>query len=137
VVAPEELGDADERLVGECPVLVGLDRGFARDEREDLAAAVVNPEKARRAVEADALEVIEQGPGGGLVGRQGRRTVCPTRLTSPALVSPPDRSTSPGSSNIGRYARCSSPLAIAVWVMRLVMKPPRIPAWTASTLAVP
>ena len=62
-------------------------------------------------------------PVAGDVARHGRRTVSPTRTTFPSLVYPPRRITYTSASPIER------------WVTRLVTKPPRIAAATASALA--
>ncbi len=43
----------------------GLESRLAVDVREDLAAALVDPEHARRSVEADRLEVAQQRVDGG------------------------------------------------------------------------
>ena len=51
---------------------------------------VVDPEEARRAVEARRARGARAARASpALVGRWGRRTVSPTRVTSPALVKPP------------------------------------------------
>jgi hypothetical protein len=75
----QHLRDGGERLVG------GPVRGqrvlaaLAGDERQDLAALLVDAQRARRAGEADVLQVAQQGVHGGVQGPALRRTVSPTR----------------------------------------------------------
>jgi hypothetical protein len=125
VVAAQERGDADERLVGQGPVLVGLDGGIAGNVREDLAAAVIDPEKARRAVETDALEVIEQGPCGRAGGAPGAPDAVPYPADPARVGETAVQALLAAVVRHDRHARCSSSLAIALWVTKDVTNPPR------------
>ena len=55
---------ADQRLVGQRPWLLRLDRRLAVDEAQHLAPVLVAAEEARRAVEPDPLEVHQKRASG-------------------------------------------------------------------------
>ena len=136
MVAAQQLGHADERLVGQRPVGVGLDRGLARDVGKDLAALLVDPEKARSAVEAHVLEVREQG-----VDRGARRPLRPPHgvphARDPARVGGAAEQEHLSVGHPPPHARASSSVASDVCVTRLVAMPPRTAASTAPAFDIP
>src|SRR3954469_15370000 len=79
VVATEQVGDADQRLVGERPMRERRRDGGTGNVGEHLAALLVHAEKAGRGVEPHLGEVTQQG-----MGRRARGALWPPdRLADP------------------------------------------------------
>ncbi|MEZ5218044.1 MAG: hypothetical protein R2715_15995 [Ilumatobacteraceae bacterium] len=96
-------GHRDQQVVVGRP---GREQGqgdVAGQKGQHLSALFVETEVSRRRAESDPFEVIEKGPDRSEKGRTGRRTVSPTRTTSPSLPIPPGN----WISSIARTYRCA------------------------------
>ena len=136
VVAAQQLGDAGECVVGQRPGRVRLDRRLSGDVAQHLAPALVDPEEAGRAVEADPLEVLEQR-----VLRRARGVPRAAHGVADAGHEPGVREAAfeQDLARLGHRAHGSatSAVAIAVCVTRLLTSPPSSPALTAGAFSVP
>ena len=137
VVAAQELGHADQGFVSERPVRIGLDRRFARDVGENLAAAAIDAQIPGSALEPDALQMAKECPG-GLAGRALRTPDCVADAGDSAGVR---RATMQEHLSVvgggSAHGGPSSSRASEAWVIRLVAKPPCTAARTAGALATP
>ena len=120
MVAAQQLGNADQRGVGERPALMRGDGGLALDVGQHLPPALVHAEQAGSPVEADALEVPEQR----MHGRAARAHGAPYGVPDPADQAGVREA--PGQQHLAivtrhrRHAESSRARAVAEWVTRLL-----------------